>query len=192
MDTWGRLSFRLNRGNRRPWVCEGAGTFFVNVHTINGGQFQAGDCPGVATLDGLTFGAGGVDNYRLQMDDATGTAGPTPDAEGHVDGWSLVHTGDFAWTADASHKVTIGIQTLVNPTTVGNDVYGTMDNFNPTQSYSWAAVQWTGTYSGTTSNSALNAATTFDTSGFANSFNGTFAWNLDTGSNTLYLTYTPA
>jgi hypothetical protein len=40
--------------------------------------------------------------------------------------------------------------------------------------------------------SALNASTVFDTSGFANSFNGTFAWQLDLSSNTLYLTYTPA
>ena len=40
--------------------------------------------------------------------------------------------------------------------------------------------------------SALNASTIFDTGGFANSFTGTFAWDLDVSSGTLYLTYTPA
>jgi hypothetical protein len=39
---------------------------------------------------------------------------------------------------------------------------------------------------------ALNASTVFYTSAFANSYNGTFAWQLDLNSNTLYLTYTPA
>ena len=66
------------------------------------------------------------------------------------------------------------------------------DNFDPTQSYSWAAVKWTGAYTGPTDIAALNAATLFDTSAFANSFSGTFAWHLDQSAITLYLTYTPA
>ena len=67
-----------------------------------------------------------------------------------------------------------------------------MDNFDPTQSYSWKAVIFTGTYTGPTSDAALNASTVFNTSGFQNTFTGTFGWHLDTGSGTLYLTYSPA
>jgi len=52
-------------------------------------------------------------------------------------------------------------------------------NFDPNQSYSWAVVHWTGTYTGPTDFADLNACTIFDTSAFGNSFYGTFAWNRD-------------
>src|SRR5207248_2111684 len=107
----------------------------------------------------FTFGPGGVDDYLFAINNATGTAGPSPDADGHVSGWSLVNAGDFGWTADAAHKVTVNLQTLVNPTTPGNDVAGSMANFDPTQSYSWEAAHWTGAYTGPTDDAALNAAT---------------------------------
>ena len=38
---------------------------------------------------------------------------------------------------------------------------------------------------------ALEADTAFDTSGFVNAINGTFAWSLDLADQTLSLTYTP-
>jgi hypothetical protein len=66
-----------------------------------------------------------------------------------------------------------------------------MDNFDPTHSYSWAVVHWTGTYTGPTNNSDLNASTVFNTAGFQNTFTGTFSWNIDTADGTLYLVYTP-
>jgi hypothetical protein len=81
----------------------------------------------------------------------------------------------------------VSVQTLSDPTTGGS-----MANFDPNQSYRWAAVQWTGSYTGPTDVAVLNASTVFDTSGFSNSFTGTFAWELDLDSGTLYLTYTPA
>jgi len=88
--------------------------------------------------------------------------------------------------------LTVSLQTLVPDTTVGTDVGGLAANFDDSHSYSWEAAQWTGTYSGPTDVSALNASTTFDTSAFQNTFHGTFAWALDLSANTLYLTYTPA
>ena len=169
----------------------GNGITDVGIVTSNGGTVRAGDCPGLLTASNLTFGPGGAGGVGFQIDDAAGVAGPTPDATGHVDGWSLMGTGNFSWTADADHPVTISLQSLSSTTTLGHDVAGAMDNFDPTQSYSWAAVKWTGTYTGPTDVSALNASTVFDTSGFANSFSGTFSWSLDTSANTLYLTYTP-
>jgi hypothetical protein len=148
--------------------------------------------PGVDYFSAFTFGPGGVGDFNFQINDATGTAGPHPDGDGHVDGNSLVMADDFTFTADSTNKLNVHLETLVNPTTVGTDPAGLMDNFDPTRTYTWKAVQWTGTYSGPTDVAALNASTNFDTSGFLNSFNGTFSWQLDLGNQTLSLVYTPA
>jgi hypothetical protein len=83
------------------------------------------------------------------------------DALGHVSGWGLVNavkatfglvvnSGDLVWTATPSGKLTVAIDTLVNPTMVGTDVPGMMDHFDPSQPYSWPAVRWAGTYAGPT------------------------------------------
>jgi hypothetical protein len=66
-----------------------------------------------------------------------------------------------------------------------------MDNFDPSLPYSWPAVQWAGTYTGPTDPATLNAATLFDTSGFANPIDGVFGWSLDPVGQMLSLTYTP-
>ena len=100
-------------------------------------------------------------------------------------------SGNCAWTADPTHKLTVALDTLVNPTTVGDGVAGPMDHFNSSQPYSWLAVQWDGTYTGPTNAAALNAGTIFDTSAFRNSVAGTFGWQLDPAGHTLSLTYTP-
>ncbi|HEY1379144.1 MAG TPA: autotransporter-associated beta strand repeat-containing protein [Gemmataceae bacterium] len=183
-------------------LVKGAGTYGVPVVTVNGGRFQAGNSPGKAEFGAFAFGPGGVDNYVLAMNDADGTAGPTPDADGHVSGWGLVKavrqvgglatSGDFAWAADPAHKLVVALQTLVNPTTAGADAPGPMADFDPMKSYSWPAVTWTGTYTGPTDVAALDAATTFDATGFANATNGgSFGWALDAGGHTLSLTFTP-
>jgi autotransporter-associated beta strand protein len=184
-------------------LVKGAGTYDNSPITRNGGKFQAGNSPGVATMGRFVFGPGGVSNYVFAIDDATGQAGPTPDTLGQVSGWGLVKTaqwqrtagmtsGDFVWTADPTNKLTFAIDTLVNPTTVGTDVPGLMADFDPMRFYSWPAVEWTGMYSGPTELAALNAATNFDTSGFANPITGAFGWSLDSAGQTLSLTYTPS
>jgi hypothetical protein len=144
-----------------------------------------------------------VDDYVFAIDDATGAAGPKPDALGHVSGWSLVQAvrqpvgtattpGDFTWTATPADKLTVSLDTLLNPTTVGIDVPGPMDHFDPSQPYAWPAVEWTGNYTGPADAAALDAATAFDTSGFANPVGGTFGWSLEQSDRTLAITYTPS
>jgi hypothetical protein len=184
-------------------LVKGGGTYDNSPITRNGGRFQAGNSPGVATLGRFVFGPGGVSNYVFAISNATGEAGPTPDANGQVSGWSLVKTGqwlrstgttsgDFAWTADPANKVTVTLDSLVNPTLAGTDVNGLMANFDPNRAYSWPAVEWVGGYAGPTNVAALDAATTFDTSEFANPVAGTFGWSLDSANQTLALTYTPS
>src|SRR5271154_5911838 len=103
---------------------------------------------------------------------------------------ATVSSGSFTWTATPADPLTVAIDTLINPTTVGTDVAGPMADFDPTQSYVWPAVTWTGTYFGPTDAATLNADTAFDTSGFVNQFSGTFGWSLDAADQTLSLVYT--
>jgi fibronectin-binding autotransporter adhesin len=186
-------------------LVKGAGYFQNSVQTTNGGKFQAGNSPGAATFGKFVFGPGGVNSYVFAIDDANGAAGPSPDVNGHVSGWGLVRvgappvtrgglstSGDFVWTATAADMLLVSLQTLLNPTTVGLDVPGMMDHFDPSRSYVWPAVVWTGSYAGPANDATLDMTTAFDTSGFANPIAGTFGWALDTGSHMLSLTYAPS
>jgi hypothetical protein len=183
-------------------LVKGAGYYQNTVITQNGGKFQAGNSPGSASFGNFVFGPGGVNNYVFAIDNATGTAGPSPNSAGQVSGWGLVKsvaqtfgastsTGNFKWTATPNSQLTVSLDTLMNPTTVGIDVAGPMANFDPTQPYSWLAGEWTGTYSGPTDPAALDAATSFNTSGFVNPIEGTFGWSLDQADDKLFLTYSP-
>jgi autotransporter-associated beta strand protein len=184
-------------------LVKGAGFYQNTVQTVNGGKFQSGNSPGSSSFGSFAFGPGGVSNYVFAIDDATGTAGPSPDANGLVSGWGLVKAvqrpagavttpGDFLWTADAAHPLTVHLDTLVNPTTVGTDVTGTMADFDPTKPYSWLAASWDGTYAGPADPADLIASTVFDTSGFANPIAGTFGWTFGSDGHNLSLTYTPS
>jgi autotransporter-associated beta strand protein len=184
-------------------LVKGAGFFQNAVQTVNGGKFQAGNSPGVASFGKFVLGPGGVSNYVFAIDDATGAAGPTPDATGHVSGWGLVKAvshltgatttpGDFTWTATPADKLLVSLETLLNPTTVGVDVPGPMAHFDPTRSYLWPAVEWSGMYAGPSDVSLLEASTSFDTSGFANRFAGSFGWSMDAGGRALSIVYTPS
>jgi hypothetical protein len=181
---------------------KGAGTQFVSVVTQNGGRVQAGNSPGSMGFGQFVFGPGGVNNYVFAIDNATGAAGPKPDAAGLVSGWGLVKavkesfqgavsSGNFIWSANPTNKVTVAIDTLVNPTTVGTDVPGMMANFNPNLPYSWQAAHWDGKYKGPEDVGFLDASTSFDTSSFLNPVAGAFGWSLDEGNHTLSLVYNP-
>jgi autotransporter-associated beta strand protein len=182
-------------------LVKGAGFYQNTVQTVNGGKFQSGNSPGRASFGSFVFGPGGVSNYVFAIDDAAGAAGPIPDSNGNVSGWGLVKTvqrlvggtttGDFTWTATPTDKLTVSLDTLVNPTIVGTDLAGPMADFDPAKPYSWLAASWAGNYSGPTDTTALNATTVFDTSGFQNPIAGTFGWSLDAADHTLSLTYTP-
>jgi autotransporter-associated beta strand protein len=184
-------------------LVKGSGFYQNSVITQNGGKFQAGNSPGAATFGKFVLGRGGVASYVFAIDDATGVAGPTPDNAGQVRGWGLVRavgrgagaaptTGDVTWTATPADRLLVSLDTLVSPTTVGVDVPGLMDHFDPTRSYVWPAFEWTGAYAGPADVVTLDIATSFDTSGFANPVAGTFGWTIDTSGHTLSLTYMPS
>jgi hypothetical protein len=171
---------------------KGSGTFAKSVVTQNGGKVRAGNSPGKAAFGNFVFGPGGGDNCVFAIDDAARSAGPSPDALGHVSGWGLVQsTGTLTWAAMPAAKLTVALETLVNPTAVGIDLPGPMDLFDPARAYRWPAVEWAGTYSGPADAATLTAVTEFDTTGFLNPVAGTFGWALDPAGHTLSLTYTP-
>jgi autotransporter-associated beta strand protein len=184
-------------------LVKGAGFYQNSVQTVNGGKFQSGNSPGQASFGSFTFGPGGVSNYIFDINNAIGTAGPKPDANGQVSGWGLVKAvqttttngtntpGNFSWTATAANKLSVSLDTLVNPTTSGTDPIGLMANFDPTRPYSWLAASWSGSYSGPTDPAALNASTAFDSSGFQNPVAGAFGWTFGPDGHSLSLTYTP-
>jgi hypothetical protein len=143
-----------------------------------------------------------VSNYVFTIDDATGTAGATPRANGQQSGWGLVNavkqalgpttsTGDFLWTATPNDPLTVALDTIMNSATSDTDAGAAMANFDSSKSYDWPAVQWTGSYSGPTETATLDASTSFDTSGFVNPIAGTFGWQFNWGTHSLSLTYTP-
>jgi autotransporter-associated beta strand protein len=183
-------------------LVKGAGFYQNSVQTVNGGKFQSGNSPGQASFGNFTFGPGGVNNYVFDINNATGAAGPSPDSNGDVSGWGLVKSvrqsvssgttpGSFTWTANPANKLTVALDTLVNPTASGTNPTGPMANFDPTAPYSWLAASWAGTFAGPTDPAALNASTVFDASGFANSIAGTFGWNFGSDGHSLSLNYTP-
>ncbi len=197
-------------------LVKGAGFYQNTVKTQNGGKFQTGNSPGITTFGTLIYsgpaGNSGTSNYLWQINDggpsstfpaAPGRAGGTSAQMGSTDfGWSLnkaVHSGptpgNFDWNATPTDKFTIVLQTLTPATTVGNDVQGPMGDFDPTLTYIWPLVTYVGTYTGPTTDAALNASTTFDMSSgpFSNpTLGGTFAWHLDQVDQQLDLVYTPS
>jgi autotransporter-associated beta strand protein/T5SS/PEP-CTERM-associated repeat protein len=186
-------------------LVKGAGFYQNSVQTVNGGKFQSGNSPGTSSFGTFTFGTGGVTNYQWQINDpgpsptfsnAPGIAGGTSSVTGSPDfGWSLIKAikvgpspGNFTWTATAASPLTVILQTLTGQTTVGNDVLGPMQNFDPNHSYSWQFVTWAGTYTGPTDPTTLNSETIFDQSSgpFANTIpaQAKFGWSVKFNSGT--------
>jgi fibronectin-binding autotransporter adhesin len=164
-------------------LVKGAGTFQSAVITQNGGKFQAGNSPGISRAESLILGPGGTSSFNWQINNATGAAGPTPDANNQVSGWSLLSveklvdpftgqlsSGDLNWTATgvAGTQFNMSLQTLIDPITVGQDTQGAMANFDNKQQYAWKFVSWQGTYTGPTDDAALSNTVLFDASNFVN------------------------
>jgi autotransporter-associated beta strand protein len=181
---------------------KGAGIYQNAPLTVNGGVFQAGNSPGAASVGRMTVGPGFTNTFAFQINNATGVAGPSPDANNQVSGWSQFRVirrtpttsfpGDLTWTADAGNKAVIQMQTLANPTTVGDDTNGLMANFDPNQRYRWAFITYANTYTGPTDSATLTQATTFDTTNFVNATNGgTFSLELDTTEKSIFIVFNP-
>ena len=156
----------------------------------------------------LTLGPGGTTAFNWQIDIATGTAGPLPDANNQVSGWSLIsseryidpfegliHDGNLTWNAAsvAGAQFNLSLQTLINPTTVGNDVPGNMANFDPQQTYFWRFVQWQGSYTGPTDDTVLTSTVLFDMANFTNPIapNGSFSLHMDFPNKFIDIVYSP-
>ncbi len=189
-------------------LVKGSGFYQNTVKTQNGGKFQTGNCPGSSQFGFLVLGPGGIQNFNWQINDATGAAGPGDGlaAGTPVSGWSVMHavsivpplghtisTGNMTWTATSTpgNQFQIALETLLNPTPIGTDNPGVMDNFDPTQPYVWPFVTYAGTFSGPTDSATLTKDTAFDTSVFMNAYQGSFSIQLDPLSKELDVVYTP-
>jgi hypothetical protein len=196
-------------------LVKGAGFYQNGVITVNGGKFQAGNSPGRVTVGQMVIGPGGTQDFNWQINDAKGTAGPMPDANNQVDGWSLIQvnkvtvgtiitSGDLTWTATNTpgNQFNLSMQTLLFPTTVGNDVPGPMNGFHsgssgpPTQfdgdaSFAWPFISWEGTYTGPMDDATLTASTSFDLSNFVNTvpWFHPFSLHLDLANNAIEIVY---
>jgi autotransporter-associated beta strand protein len=171
---------------------KGAGTNFVPIVTQNGGRVQAGNSPGKFPNSELTLGPGGIGTFTWQINDAgpsashpsaPGVAGPSPDVNNQVSGWSLIlsnkvfnpltgtlSTGDLHWTASpvAGNQFQLALQTLINPTPVSTDNPGPMSDFDPAINFSWPLITWQGTFFGPATSAELTADTLLDTTAFSN------------------------
>jgi hypothetical protein len=97
--------------------------------------------------------------------------------------------GGLTVTATPANRYTLFLQTLQNPSLVGQDNFGAMANFDPSQSYSWALLTFEGSYSGPAD---LNAVFTIDASQFANATaGGAFSVVLNPATHTISLQFTP-
>jgi fibronectin-binding autotransporter adhesin len=188
-------------------LVKGAGTYQNSVITQNGGKFQAGNSPGKARFGELILGPGGTQNYIWQINNATGVAGPLPDANNQVSGWSLLSVemtmgipgpggptpGNLNWSATsvADTQFNMALQTLINPITVGQDTRGAMANFDPAHSYAWPFVTWQGSYTGPTTDAALTSTVIFDTTNVVNPVQGTFSLHYDAPGKQIDVVYTP-
>ena len=100
----------------------------------------------------------------------------------------LSTTGSLSVSANPGDKYTLRLQTLQNPSTVGQDNLGMMANFNLTQPITWTFLTYEGSYSGPAD---LNSVITIDRGQFANTPGGNFSISLDTAAHTVGLSYTP-
>ena len=104
-------------------------------------------------------------------------------------------TGDLAWTASftAGNQFQLALFTLFNPSTVGQENFGMMANFDPSQTYVWPFITFQGTYSGPTDSATLTADTLMDVSQFQNPVapNSTFSVVYDAADKSIDLVYSP-
>jgi autotransporter-associated beta strand protein len=137
-----------------------------------------GNSPGTATTGSQTWAPNGT--YLWEINDATGTAGVDP-------GWDLLNvTGALTLSSTLANPFTISITSL----TLSN-IAGNASNFADLTSYNWKIAQAGSAISGFSSDIFV-----INTSGFTNSFTGTFGIALGDspgigGTNQeIYLTYT--
>ncbi len=173
-------SIRFN-GNYTGNLTVGAGSTWRGNNTISGnlevyGTLSPGNSPGTQTVDGNTFFFGGG-SYNWEIADANGDAGVGYDTL--VTGGTL-NLGNLS----PSSQFTINVISL---SSISPDVFGPASGFDPAGSFSWTLAT-AGTISGFNANHFI-----INTSGFQNSFSGSFSLGvINNGSNQeLVLSYIP-
>jgi hypothetical protein len=173
-------------------VAKGTGSYSVNPLTVNGGQFSPGSSPGRGNVDSFIADPGS--SYTFEINDGTpGGAGPTTTS--NIRGWDLTTVRDnanpanSAFFADAAtnNKFTINLVSLTAPSPP--DVSGQMDNFNPNVSTKWLAFSVDPAATNPFPDGFDPNTFTINTSGFINTFTGSFA--LTRTGNDLFVSYTP-
>jgi T5SS/PEP-CTERM-associated repeat protein len=148
-------------------VLSGSGTYNVSLAIVNGTTLSPGNSPGAFTFNGdQTWGSGGQLNWQIV--NPTGTPGADWD--------SININGNLALTATSADPFLINLATISSPTTAG-----LLFGFDPSHSYEWLFVN-AGSITGFDPSEFFIA-----TSGFWNSFTGTFSVRSD-GTH-LYLDY---
>jgi len=153
----------------------------LNNLTVSANRtISPGNSPGTADTVDQTWGTDG--SYIWEINDAAGTAGADP-------GWDLVSgTGTLTISANSTDKFTIYVTSL----TLANNPGGA-DNFSSATDYQWRIADFADPVSGFSADKFA-----IDTTGFANSFAGTFGVALGDASgiggdnSQIYLTYAGA
>jgi fibronectin-binding autotransporter adhesin len=135
-------------------LAKGAGNYAGGFSVNDGGRIIFGNSPGTLHSGAATWGAGG--EFDFEINDANGLAGTN---------WGLnVVNGTLAINAGttAASKFLVKLNTLD-----ASNAPGSMQDFNPSQSYDWTVVTATGGITG------FNPAEfAIDTSAFVNNFGG--------------------
>ena len=152
-----------------------AGTGSVGATTIlSGGTMSPGSSPGTQTYSSLVWEGGG--NYNWQIYDAAGAAGT---------GYDTFTTGAFTINATTESKFNINLWSLSG---IGPDTNGSAINFSSTTSTNWTLGTFTSITGFAADKFTINTTSANGTSGFANTFGGSFSIN--TNSTQLLLVYT--
>ena len=154
-----------------------SGSGVVGATTVNGGgTILPGSTSRMLTTGNLTLQGGG--NYNWQLLDATGTAGSQ---------WGLVtSSGTLTVAATSDNPFAINLWTLS-----GTSVNGSASNFNKLADASWTIGRFAGGITGFSPNAfSVITSPTNGTTGFANSYAGTFS--ITTIGNDLDVVYVPS
>jgi len=170
----GRLVVNGTNANSTVTVESGAslsGTGSVGGGLIVGGLLAPGNSVGTLTAGNTTFDGGGA--FELEVFDWVSSAGT---------GWDLLAVnGDLTLNATTNSPFTIHLVSLQNTNTPGLSV-----DWNQASSFTNTFVTYTGSLLGTAFSPGLFVV---DTTGFQNSFDGTFGVTAVSGG--LALFYTP-
>ena len=135
------------------------------------GKLAPGNSTGILDVGNTTFLGGG--SYQWEIDNFTGSVGTS---------WDLLDiTGDLTISANSGSQFIIEVKSLL----ASNDTAGWALNFNDATNYTFAIATASGTISGYASN-----AFSINTSGFQNSFTGTWGTSLSNDGKSLNITYT--